>query len=199
MIPFLLVYYILGKRDKDQDLSNYSLLAIVALLAGWLAWILLVDYNTGEFGAYWSTRISMSQYAAGNPINFFIELVNSFVYSHDIRDEIRYSTALIIPLTTFWIIGKIPMMKDTHRYALAFGNLAMLIIALLFGNPNKIIVYSTTLPGYFSVYLIFFQFIFNKDWLSNFFHRVVVLPLFILFCLIAVFIYVVGTPLGWYY
>jgi len=199
MIPVLSVYMFSGFLKADTRLWHQTFIGIGAMLIGWLAWIMFVDLQTGEVGSYWQARMLFSKYVAGSPTRFFIELVNSFIYTGDIRDQIRYSTALLIPIMNIWLIGKISFSDETHRYALAGGILALLVVALLQGNPNKIIVYVTTLPGYFSIYLVMSQYCLNKEWLSSSINKLVIAPIYILFCIGMLFIYILGTPLGWYY
>lgn len=199
MVPILFVYFFSGSIIKDKELSNQSLLGIISIILGWVVWILIVDWHTGYLGSYWKAREISSNFVAGNPINFFLSLVNSFKNTGDLRDQIRYSSALLIPLFNIWLIGMIPFSKESHRIAQFMGNIAMLSIALIFGNPNKIIVYTTTVPGYFSIYLLMINNFFNIKWMKKPINKYIVIPIFTLFCLGMLIVYVFGTPLGWYY
>src|SRR5205823_8757684 len=131
--------------ERHTMLWVQALIGVTTLLIVWMAWIWFVDWKTGTPGTYWSLRTLTSQYAAYDARGFFDHLARSFLYSSDIRERIRYSTALIIPIVNLWIIGLTPLRRERDRYAMAAGNLTMLAIALYMGNPNKIIVYATTL------------------------------------------------------
>ncbi|MGB6679803.1 MAG: hypothetical protein WBF08_00585 [Candidatus Bathyarchaeia archaeon] len=199
MVPILLVYSTSAILRRDKKKLIYSILGILSVILGWIAWILFVDLNIGRVGSYWEAREMARIFVAGNPVNYFLELANSFAYSGNFRDQVRYTTGLIIPLINILIIGYVTFSKESHRLGQLFGNLTMLCMALLLGNPNKIIVYTTTIPGYFSVGLIMFHKIFNAKWLKSNIHKFVIAPIFILYCVLMLLFYVMGTPLGWYY
>lgn len=199
MVPILSVYFFSGLLSKENKLWEQSLLGIISILVGWSAWILIVDWHVGEIGSYWGAREIANNFVAGNPTKFFLSLVNSFVNTGNLRDQIRYSSALLIPLLNIWFISIVPFSKETHRIAISVGNISMLFIAILFGNPNKIIVYTTTIPGYFYVYLMMFSNLLNINWIRKPLNKFVIAPIFILFCASMLLIYVLGTPLGWYY
>ena len=199
MVPFLAVYLIVGLVNKDKKIVTQSFSGILGVLAGWLLWIIVVDFQTGHYGSYWEARKLAGTYVAGNPVNFLIQLVSSFVYTGDIRDQIRYSTAVAIPLANIWLINRLEFSKEVHRYALTAGILTMMFIAIMNGNPNKIIVYTVTLPGYFSTYLMLVCSVKNKEWLHDPVNKYIIVPVFVIYCLFMLFVYVWGTPLGWYY
>lgn len=199
MVPYLTVYILVSLYRRDKIVLIQSFIGIFGILLGWAFWIVFVDLKIGEFGSYWEARRIASSFVAGNPINFLVELANSFIYKDDIRDQIRYSTALIIPLVNIWFISRLSFPKEAHRYAITAGILSMLVIALMYGNPNKIIVYIITLPGYFSVYFMLIQSILDKQWRSNLVNRFLITPLFVIYCVFMLYVYIVGTPSGWYY
>jgi hypothetical protein len=199
LIPIMGVYFVFGVLTRDTLLWRQAFWGMVTLIITWIAWMLLVDYNSGQIGTYWNTRLTARQYVAGDAWNFFRQLVISFILSDDVREQIRYSTALIIPLVSIWTLGVIPFSNEIHRYAAAIGYLSMMIIALIYGNPNKIIVYVTTLPSHFVVHLLFIR----ELWLRSISLQHPVYPatgmLYLIYCLAMLAIYVFGTPLGWYY
>jgi hypothetical protein len=199
MIPILSVYAIWGHKDNDRKTVIHSLIGIAIVILGWLAWIAIVDWNANEWGAYWQARDSFTRYVAGDPASYFLELAKSFVYGVDLRDKLRYSIGLIIPLVNLWVIAFAPFRNPSHRYALAAGNLAMFGLALWQGNPNKLIVYSTTLPGYFSTYILFIRDLAAQGTLANHFRQLVTSVIFWSFIVFMIVFYVLGTPLGWYY
>jgi len=199
MVPVLLTYLVSGCLEKDTRLWRQALTGIAALLVTWVLWIVVVDLQAGRVGTYWNLRMSSRQYVAGDAWSFFDQLARSFLYDNDIRERIRYSTALIIPIANLWIIGFIPLSHERHRYAMAAGNLAMLAIALYLGNPNKIIVYTTTLPGHFVAHITLVKQLTKKAFLPSHLFRFVIVAVYAAYCAGMLAVYVLGTPLGWYY
>ena len=177
----------------------HSALGILLILITWLGWVLFVGWKTGNIWSYWDARKIARNFVAGDSFSFFIELINSFLYSRNLRDQIRYSSALLIPIFNMWFIGALSFSNESHQFGLAIGNTAMLLIALIFGNPNKIIVYTTTIPGYFYIGLKMFQQITSREWLSNPFNKFFTTPLFLIYCSSMLVVYIIDTPLGWYY
>jgi len=199
MVPYLSVYMLVSLYKRDKKIFIQSLTGILGVLLGWAFWIMFVDLKTGELGSYWEARRIASSFVAGNPISFLVELANSFIYKDDVRDQIRYSTALIIPLVNIWFISRLSFSKEVHRYAITAGILSMMAIALIYGNPNKIIVYIITLPGYFSVYFMLIHSMLDNQWRSNLVNKYLIIPLFVVYCVFLLYVYIVGTPSGWYY
>lgn len=199
LIPVMAVYFVSGALKRDMALWGHAFLGMVALLLTWIAWMGIVDWSVGQSGVYWHTRELFREYVAGDPWNFFRELAFAFLYGDDVREQVRYCTAIIIPVVNLWIIGLITLSNEYHRYALAAGNLAMLAIALYTGNPNKMIVYTTTLPGYFATHLLFVRVLELK--ISSPRQPIYFLMgvFYLIYCLVMLVIYVLGTPLGWYY
>jgi hypothetical protein len=199
MVPVLLIYLVNGINTRDKSTYLQAIIGIFAILFCWLAWIWIVDWKTQIPGAYWQVRLAQKYYlGAGDYKIFYRNLFSSFLYDHDIRNQIRYSSALIIPLVNFIIIGLIPLTNEVHRYAMAAGNLAMLGMALFLGNPNKIIVYSTTLPGYFISHMLLFSMINNSMWQKKT-DRVILYIVYSVYLLAGLAIFIFGTPLRWYH
>lgn len=199
MIPVILVYFASGMLEHNTKLWLQALIGVVALLTVWILWIGFVGWKTGSFSTYWNIRMLTSQNTAQDARGFFDHLVRSFLDSNNFRDRIRYSVALIIPIANLWIIGLIPLHRERDRYAMAAGNLAMLVIALYMGNPNKIIVYETTLPGYFVAHILFVEKLLTKASFSNTFVHFIIGAVFATYCAAMLVVYILGTPLGWYY
>jgi hypothetical protein len=135
---------------------------------------------------------------AGNWYNFFIVLVKSYLQL-DIRNMIRYSLALIVPLSNIYVLRLVSFKHKKDYFAFLFGNLSMLFICLWQGNPNKIMLYATTLPFYFSMYLIVFADLPNilqRFSSRNRFIFAGSLGIYLIFCFI---LFLIGTPLGLYY
>lgn len=204
MIPILAVYLYAGIRlERNPKLWGQALIGIFTLLIVWGMWISYVGLKTGDIGTYLKLRELTSQYAAHDFSGFFNHLANAFLYNGDIRDQVRYSVALIIPIVNLLIIGQAPLKNDRDRYALAAGNITMLALALFMGNPNKIIIYTTTLPGYFSVHILFVGKIIKKislpDSSANKAPSLVAAVLYAAYCIAMLVVYILGTPQGWYY
>ena len=199
MVPVLLVYFASGMLERDTKLWVLALIGVVTLLTVWMMWILYVGWKTGSISTYWNLRMLTSQNTAQDARGFFDHLVRSFLDSNDMRDRIRYSMALIIPIANLCIIGMIPLHRERDRYAMAAGNLTMLVIALYMGNPNKIIVYETTLPCYFVAHFLFIQKLFTKGSFSSTAFHFAMISVYAIFCIALLFVYILGTPLGWYY
>ena len=200
MVPILLVYFMSGMSSRNDKLWKHSLLGIAAILAAWMVWIWIVDLETGYKGAYWEARESFKPFiAAGDPWTFFQQAISSFVDTPDTRNQIRFSTALLIPIVNLLIIGLIPLRGEQDRYAMAAGNLAMLAITLYLGNPNKIIVYTTTLPGHFVAHLLFLEWLKSGLAAQSLPICFVLRVSYMLYCGIMLLVYIFGTPLAWYH
>lgn len=199
MIPILVVYGYAGYRERNRKLLLNSAVGVFTILVTWVGWIAFVDWKSNSWGAYWQARKAFANYVAGDPTSFFLELARSYRHALECRDRIRYSTALMIPLVNLWVIAFTPLPRDIHRYALAAGNLGMMGLALWQGNPNKMIVYSTTLPGYFAVHIIFIQSRLCRTSLAKNGRNLLTNVLYVLYLIFMGIVYIIGTPCGWYY
>lgn len=200
LVPILLVYFVSGWSKQDVKLWKHALLGISTLLCTWLIWTWIVDWQTGYPGAYWEARESFRPYiAAGDALGFFEQWVSSFVERGDLRNQIRYTSAMIIPVVNFIILGVLSFSSAHHRYAMAAGNLAMLAITLYLGNPNKILVYTTTLPAHFVTHILFVMWLLNKHGSQSRLLRAVAGILYLVYCGGMLLVYAFGTPLRWYH
>lgn len=199
MLPVMIVYFVSAALKRDRALWGQAFIGIITLILTWIFWIGVVDWQAGQIGTYWNARELFREYVAGDPWNFFRQLSISFLYSEDIREQIRYSTALIIPVVNLWIIGFIPLSHETHRYGMVAGNLAMLAIALYTGNPNKMLVYTTTLPCHFVAHILFIKELAVRVSDPNYRVYFLIGVFYVLYCIGMLVVYVLGTPLGWYY
>lgn len=199
MVPVLLTYLVFGLVEKNDKLWKHALLGVVVLVLTWVLWMVVVDWHAGRAGTYWSVRMSGRQYVAGDAWSFFDQLARSFLYGNDVRERIRYSTALIIPIASLWIIGCVRLSHESHRYAMAAGNLAMLVVALYTGNPNKIIVYATTLPGHFATHILVVKRLGQSVSLTDHPFSLGPAAVYGAYCASMILVYVLGTPLAWYY
>ena len=199
MVPILLVYFIDGIEKRKAQLWKQALIGIITLLLTWLLWAWWVDWQTGYVGIYWKMRLLARYYLGAGDIGaFFKQFIGAF-YEGDLRNMIRYSTSLIIPLANLIIIGLIPLSDESHRYAMAAGNLAMLAITLYLANPNKVIVYTTTLPGYFTAHLILLDSAITTAPAFTKLSRLGVVTLYGFYCLAMILVFVLGTPSRWYH
>jgi hypothetical protein len=199
MVPVLLTYLVFGLAEKNHGLCRHAVLGTVTLVVTWLLWMGVVDWHAGRMGAYWSVRMSSRGYVAGDAWSFFDQLARSFLYGSSIRERVRYSSALVIPLASLWLIGYVRLSDESHRYAMAAGNIAMLAVALYMGNPNKIIVYVTTLPSHFATHVLVLDRLGRSVSLTD--HPLSVGPAAMYggYCACMILLYVLGTPLAWYY
>jgi hypothetical protein len=198
MVPILFVYLVVAIADLDRRLFGHALLGIIMLIATWLCWMLFVDWQTGVSWSYWNARTSFGHYVAGNPWLFFDYSARLLLYGGDFRDQIRYSTALIVPVVSLFVIGLVPWRRECHGYAVAAGVLAMLVIALAQGNPNKMIVYPTTIPGHLVVHLaLTVALVFGGFHPTR--NRIATALGYTAYCVAMLMVYVFGTGLGWYY
>jgi hypothetical protein len=199
MVAVLALYIGWGIATKNGSLWKHALVGLVALVFAWIAWIWYVDVSTGYSGAYLEARMSWrAVWAPGDLRSFFEEMAKAFL-TQDVRNEVRFTSALIIPITNLLITGTSPFREASHRYAMMSGNVAMLLITLYLGNPNKILVYTTTLPAYFPVHLLLISQLvhgsgFRSPWALH-----STRALYGLYCVAMLLVYVLGTPLGWYH
>jgi len=199
MVPILICYAAWDYWTGRSAVFKHALAGVVAILSVWLAWMLIVDWQTGVPGAYWNARMSFNAGVAGGFSGFFERLVRSYLYDSDPRDRIRYSSAIIVPIGSLVIYGLAPFSDERHRYAMAFGVLSMMAIALWQGNPNKILVYSTTLPGHFVAHIVFVSSLTNPDSTQDKITRIIMGVLYTGYCLVMALVFIFGTPLLWYY
>lgn len=199
MVPILIVYFIIGLERQNIRLWRQALIGMMTILFIWLLWSWIVDWETGYPGIYWKVRLLAKYYLGEGDIGGFFEQFIASFYNHDVRNVIRYSTALLIPFTNLLVIGLIPLSDESHRYAMAAGNLAMLAITLYLGNPNKIIVYTTTLPGHFAGHLLLLNTIIKAPSTPVRLPRLGIAAIYGLYCLTMIFVFVVGTPIRWYH
>jgi hypothetical protein len=197
LIGFLIAYTSFDIKFNFNRAKIYFL-CIVSLLLTWLVWMLFVDAQVGSLGAYWNARLFFGQFVAGSWHNFFVVLIESFL-KLDFRDMTRYSLALIVPLSNIYLLSLVSFKDKKDHFAFLFGNLVMLFICLWQGNPNKIMLYATTLPYYFSIYLVIFA---QLPSVLQRFHPIKKIIFgccfgaYLIFCL---GVFLIGTPLGFYY
>jgi hypothetical protein len=200
MVSVLFIYFVSAVAMRDAKLWKQSLLGMLVLLVGWLLWIWIIDWQTGYAGAYWEARQSFRPYFGPADFRgFFEQWFSSFFVDIDLRNQIRFSTAVLIPIVNLIVIGLVPLAEEHHRYALAAGNLSMLAISLLLGNPNKILLYSTTLPGYFVTHLALLVWLDNRPQQRDLLNRATLRALYLIYCVSMQIVFIIGTPLGWYY
>ncbi|NWG14872.1 MAG: hypothetical protein HXY20_15210 [Acidobacteria bacterium] len=205
MIPVLGVYLIYAVKSGDWKKKRNSLWGICSIVFVWLVWMIFVDFQVGEFGAYWDVRkISTVPLTAG-PLTFLQRATRIFVYGTNEGEMLKFVTALAIPLVDLWIILSIPLKHESHRLSIIAGIVAMILVTFLINNPNKIVVYATTIPGHISIGLLFLQEtlinqpkIVSKKWLEGLFRSLAGLS-YVTFCVLIIIFYILGTPLEWYY
>jgi len=206
MIPILGVYLTAAVFTRDRKIVQNSLFGIASILAVWLLWILFVDVNAGQLGAYWQVREISSVPLSGGPLTFLQRFARVLVYSSNQGEVLKFVTALAIPLLDMWILLLVPLKSETHRVSILAGILAMVFVMFAINNPNKIIVYATTMPSHFAIGLLFLEQSFGKQANGNDLEkplaRLVRLSLgtsYLAFCVLMGLFFIIGTPLEWYY
>jgi hypothetical protein len=203
MVPGIFAYLISGFKSKDNNKALTAFFAIGGLLIAWLSWIIYVDIMVGRIGSYWDARAfgSTAPVLTG-PFSFMLLFTQTIVYSANAGDKLNYIFALTLPLIDMWILLVIPTVDDDHKYSILSSLFSVLAINLLINNPNKTIVYITTIPGHLAVGLLFFQHtLAKKTGISvedNIFRKLAGLS-YLLLCGVTSVFYVLGTPLEWYY
>jgi hypothetical protein len=196
MIPTLSVYAVVGVVRRNYQLVVRTLLGIMGIMGGLFWWIETVHWQTGTPSAYWDARTLANAATSQNVSVFFYDLLSVWIDGSDLRNILRYSQAVLIPCVNFIIIGAISFNEERHRYAWAAANAAMLGICLYSGNPNKIIVYTTTLPYHFCMHSMAWAEIQWKPFPS---YRGMIGLLYLLYCMSLLVFYSIGTALAWYF
>ena len=199
MAPILAVYFAAARIDKDRATARHARLGILVLALTWMAWMSYVDFRTGTAGVYWETRLAFDPGSERSASAFFERLARSSLYDFEWRDTVRYATALIIPAVSLLILGCLRLSAERHRWAAAAGIASMSAIAILNGNPNKIVVYSLTLPTHLSMHLLFLIQLTERTGIPPPLSTRISSILYLIYCVSTFLLFVVGTPLRWYY
>lgn len=200
MVPALAVYCVAGLTKKDRKLVRNSLAGIISIAIVLVSWVLFVDLNSGQLGTYWQAReVGLVPLSSG-PFSFLDTAARVLIFSDQIGERLKYSSALIIPLVDMWILLAIPFEKEEHRVAILASLLGLLFLTFFQNNPNKSIVYITTIPGHFALGMIFIVHCFNKLRQREHFPIWLMAGIsFGVYCFMTGVFFVLGTPLAWYY
>jgi hypothetical protein len=202
MVPAVGVYLVDGIIKRDRETVRNSLLGILGITATWLIWIAFVDINTGSFGAYWQSRKVATVPLSSGVFTFLKRAARVLLYASDNGEKLKFATALVIPVVDMWIILVAPLRDEVHRLSIIAGVLAVLSTSFVLNNPNKVVVYSITLPGHITAGLLFLEQSFRKKKAERALERGVRYLSgisYLLFCALIATFFVVGTPLEWYY
>jgi len=200
----LVAYGAYGLAKHDGELNRRCLLGLLGIFVGWASWILYVDLQMGEFGSYWRAReASMVSLEMGAMTLMY--RATQVVLSGDLGLMMKFLTAFTIPVVDLWLLVLAPFRREIDRLSAALAVGSMLVITLLTNNPNKIIVYVLTVPAHIPIYLMAFRQ--SREKVCHFrglsmSQRALVtsgLVSLLVFCIGMVVIFVIGTPLGWYY
>lgn len=204
MLAPIAVYGVYAFARKDKGMAWRCILGILGLILPWVGWMGYVDMRVGEMGAYWQARqIAMVPLYLG-PTTLIYRTVQAIAFGN-LGEILKFVTAFVIPLVDLWLALVTPFRDELHRLASISSILAMLLIALVTNNPNKMIVYAMTLPSHLAVNLLAmqvgFQNAFHSMGLSRSKRLILMLALlgYLLFCIGMVAFFVIGTPLEWYY
>lgn len=202
MIPVLIVYFLSGFKYQNKQLQRNSFWGFLGILGTWVFWILVVDLNVGHLGAYWQVREYYSKPLDLGALSFLAGLSKIFIHTNNAPEQMRYLTALAIPLVDMWILLALNV-KEVHRLAILAGILGLFFIIFVVNNPNKVIVYSLTTPGHFASGLLFLRQAFSPYSLEEGMLRRAIRNVagivYILFCFCMAIFFILGTPLEWYY
>lgn len=194
LAPGLLVYALYAWRNRDRQLLRAALVACSAMVGAWLGWAAFVGWQSHDFGAYWEARASFSQYVPGSLSNFFGYASGALSGHRGTRDFVRFGSALAVPVVSLFVVAASRSRERVHATAHFVSVCAILFFVVWTGNPNKVFAYLITLPG---------QVLFHAELLAGApdygclarFGR----SAYIAYALVMGVVFVVGTPLGWYY
>lgn len=194
MVPAFGVYALFWRRAEDRPRCMLALIAALSLVATMLVWSIYVGIRSGNLGAYWQARASFSEYVPGNPSRFFAQAGAAVSGRGTLRELVLYLAALAAPLASLAIVSADRRSDPSHRNALYSSVLIVVVYSIVIGNPNKTFLYLLTLPG---------QLVFHLGYLAhdpdNGVRERVPRKLYLIYCLIMMVVFVLGTPLGWYY
>lgn len=202
MLPFLAVYVGYATLRQDKVRLTASLLGLGSLCGTWVLWIWYVDSNVGYLGAYWDAREIASVPLTQGMFSFLYRVASAVVYG-DIGEKLKFTTALIVPLVDMWLLQMIHLKREEDRTAILLSLVGILLLTFMINNPNKIIVYATTIPGHIAIGLIFLkQMLFSMN--TDVPLRIVRLKQlagfsYIGYCIALILFYIWGTPYAWYY
>lgn len=202
IVPVLLFYTILGKLNEDKVLSRKSIIGLFGILLAWAAWILVVDIKTGVWGTYFHVRRLGSGSLDEGVLSLFLYAARA-LKGNDVGEKLKYLTALFIPIVDIFILMVVKMKNESERFAQLLSLVSVLVVTFLINNPNKVIVYITTLPIHFSLGVVFIlQTLFQNEITESIIHKIVKRLagiFYIVYCLVLTLFFVIGTPLQWYY
>jgi len=204
MLAPIVVYGVYAFVRRDKDMILRCVLGLLGIILPWICWIGYVDMRVGEVGAYWQARQIGTVPLYLGPITLIYRAAQAIALG-DLGEILKFATAFVIPLVDLWLMLLVPFRSEVHRLASISSILAMLLIALVTNNPNKVIVYAITLPSHLAVSLLAmqagFQNVFHPIGLSRSRYFILTLALlgYILFCVGMVVFFIIGTPLEWYY
>ena len=203
MLPLLAVYGIYDLINKDYKNALRPLIIALGILVTWGGWILYVDFMSAQKGAYWQAReIATAPLYAG-----FLTLIYRMVeiiIQGNTGEILKYTTAFLIPLVDLWLVLLVPFRSEKHRLSSISGIIMLLLISFATSNPNKIFVYTMTLPSHMLIGWVVLQLgiqSFSKQDSFSRHHNLLIRTAFWMYILISIsmtIFFVVGTPLGWY-
>jgi hypothetical protein len=169
-----------------------------------MLWIAFVDFKSGEVGAYWSAREVATLPLSAGPLTFLHRTARVLIYEDDNGEKLKFITALALPLIHIVLLLYVKVSGEIHRLSILVSIIGMMAIVFLTNNPNKIIVYGTTIPGYLAIGILFVKQCFekkqqNEENIHVRWVRGIVGTFYIIFCIEMAIFYILGTPLGWYF
>lgn len=198
MVLVLAAYVVWAIQKEDRALLVRALMGIGGVVIGLLLWMGYVGQYSGDFGTYWQAREAYNRVGSGNAVQMFQDLVRVFRYEYTLRDAIRFTSGLLVPLIDLWLLALLRFPRERDRLALSMGVIAMLGTEVLTGTPNKLIVYNFSTPAGVVPSVLGLEMIVRRgtrrDWKWS-----LVAGSYLIYCAAMLVVYVVGTGLGWYY
>lgn len=202
MIPAIFIYLLFAVYSKNFNMTKNSLFGLSSILLTWFIWICIVDINSGQISAYWIARKAGSVPLTDGYFSFLKRAADVIVNDSRIGEKYKFITALIIPIIDVILLLLIPLKGEIHRLSILMSVISLVFITFATNNPNKVIVYITTFPGHISIGLLFLDKCFRGSSLKNPIQNTVHYlggVSYIIFCIMMVLFFVIGTPFEWYY
>lgn len=202
MIPALFAYLLFAIHKRNYKAARNSFFGLMAILLTWSLWIYIVDTNAGEPYAYWIARRMGSVPLTEGPLSFLKRAADVIVNDPRGGEKYKFITSLVIPIIDIILLLVVSFKDEIHRLSILMNILALLFMVFATNNPNKVIVYITTFPGHMSIGLIFLETCFRKSQsrtlLQNTLYRLGGVS-YVIFCIMMVLFFIIGTPFEWYY
>lgn len=202
MVPSLAIYAVYGFTTQQRRVAINALTGLGAICVNWALWIWLVDMQAGQSGAYWEARRAASVPLSEGLFSLFRRTAWAIMHPEASKHGIKFVMAFAVPIVGLLSLLVTPVKHEVHRLAAVVGILTMVFICLVTNNPNKVIVYAMTIPGYVLAGVVLPLHCFERNSTQRGLERslrICVGLAFLAFCAVATVFFVAGTPLEWYF